>query len=105
MATVLADPALRSKWADEVAQMRNRIMQMRTLFAQTMRQLGVDRDFSFITHQRGMFSFSGITPEQVDRLRSEYAIYIVRSGRVNVAGMTESNMQPLCQAVATVLRS
>jgi aspartate aminotransferase len=50
-----------------------------------------------------MFSFSGISPEQVDKLRSDYSIYIVRSGRINVAGMTESNMDLLCDAIATVL--
>ncbi len=64
---------------------------------------GVGRDFSFITRQRGMFSFSGLTPEQVRRLRDEHAIYIVGSGRINVAGMTEENMVPLCSAIADVL--
>lgn len=103
VATVLDDPALRAQWAVEVAAMRDRIAGMRQLFSDTMSAKGVDRDFSFITQQRGMFSFSGITPEQVDRLRSEYSIYIVRSGRINVAGMTEANMDRLCDAIASVL--
>ena len=103
VATVLADPALRSQWADEVASMRQRIAGMRQLFCDTMRAKGVERDFSFITQQRGMFSFSGLSPEQVDRLREEYSIYIVRSGRINVAGMTEANMPQLCDAIASVL--
>ncbi len=103
VATVLGDLALRNQWSDEVTGMRDRIAGMRQLFADTMRDKGVDRDFSFITQQRGMFSFSGITPLQVDRLRSEYSIYIVRSGRINVAGMTESNMGRLCDAIAAVL--
>jgi aspartate/tyrosine/aromatic aminotransferase len=101
--TVLSDPQLRNQWSDEVALMRDRIAGMRQLFAETMRTKGVDRDFTFITNQRGMFSFSGISPEQVDRLREEYSIYIVRSGRINVAGMTEANMDRLCSAIASVL--
>lgn len=103
VAQVLGDPQLRAQWIVEVQAMRDRITSMRTRFADTMRAMGVDRDFSFITQQRGMFSFSGLSPEQVDRLRSEYAIYIVRSGRINVAGMTEANMERLCQAVTAVL--
>ncbi len=103
VATVLGDPALRSQWTGEVAAMRDRIAGMRQLFVDTLRAKGVDRDFSFITRQRGMFSFSGISPQQVDALRSEYSIYLVRSGRINVAGMTPSNMDRLCDAIATVL--
>ena len=83
--------------------MRDRIAGMRQLFVDTLRAKGVTRDFSFITRQRGMFSFSGIKPEQVDKLRSDYAIYIVRSGRINVAGMTAANMDRLCDAIKAVL--
>ncbi|MFO7905346.1 MAG: amino acid aminotransferase [Pirellulaceae bacterium] len=103
VATVLADPALRGQWTEEVAVMRDRVVGMRALFAETMRAKGADRDFSFITHQHGMFSFSGLSPEQVDTLREKYSIYIVRSGRINVAGMTEANMDRLCDAICTVL--
>jgi aspartate/tyrosine/aromatic aminotransferase len=103
VATVLADPVLRSRWTGEVAAMRDRIAGMRQLFVESMRGQGVDRDFSFITRQRGMFSFSGISPEQVDRLRNEFSIYVVRSGRINVAGMTPANMPRLCEAIAAVL--
>jgi len=103
VAMVLSDPELRAKWLVEVTTMRDRINGMRRLFADTMKAKGVDQDFSFITDQRGMFSFSGIKPEQVDKLRSDYAIYIVRSGRINVAGMTEANMDRLCDAIASVL--
>ena len=103
VATVLGDATLRSQWTEEVALMRDRIAGMRQLFAETMRAKGVDRDFGFITQQRGMFSFSGISPEQVDALRKEYSIYIVRSGRINVAGMTPSNMDRLCDAIAAVM--
>ena len=61
------------------------------------------QDFSFITSQKGMFSFAGISPEQVDRLKEKYAIYAVRSGRINVAGMSEATMDRLCSAIAAVL--
>lgn len=64
----------------------------------------MDRDFSFITRQKGMFSFSGLTKDQVNKLREENALYIVGSGRINVAGMTESNMDQLCSAIAAVLK-
>ncbi|MCB0148702.1 MAG: aminotransferase class I/II-fold pyridoxal phosphate-dependent enzyme, partial [Caldilineaceae bacterium] len=64
---------------------------------------GVTQDFSFIANQRGMFSFSGLTPDQVKALRERYAIYIVGSGRISVAGMTEGNMEYLCSAIADVL--
>ncbi len=101
--TVLQDAELRQLWEQEVADMRNRINRMRELFADTMAKKTSARDFSFIKQQRGMFSMSGLTPEQVDRLREEHAIYIVRSGRINVAGMTEESMERLCDAVASVL--
>jgi aspartate/tyrosine/aromatic aminotransferase len=103
VAQVLNDPELRTRWLDEVALMRNRIAGMRQLFVDTLRAAGVDRDFSFITRQRGMFSFSGISPEQVDQLRNDYSIYVVRSGRINVAGMNEANMGRLCEAIKAVL--
>lgn len=102
--TILSDPQLRTVWEGEVRDIRERINGMRSLFVRTLAERGVGRDFSFITRQRGMFSFSGLTPEQVRRLREEHSIYIVGSGRINVAGMTESNMAPLCSAIADLLR-
>lgn len=101
--TVLNDPELRVLWEGEVKAIRDRINGMRRLFVDTLKAKGVTRDFSFLTRQKGMFSFSGLTKEQVERLRKEYAIYIVGSGRINVAGMTPGNMDRLCEAIATVL--
>jgi aspartate/tyrosine/aromatic aminotransferase len=101
--TVLQDPELRAKWEIEVTEMRDRINGMRRLFVDTLKAKGVARDFSSIIEQRGMFSFSGLTKEQVGELREKHAIYIVGSGRINVAGMTEANMDRLCDAVASVL--
>jgi aspartate/tyrosine/aromatic aminotransferase len=104
VATVLNDPQLRAQWEGELAEMRDRINGVRHLFVETLNEKGVDRDFSFITRQRGMFSFSGLTPAQVKTLRDQYAIYIVGSGRINVAGMAESSMDYLCSAIADVLK-
>jgi len=103
VSTVLADAELRSQWEVELAEMRDRINGMRHLFVETMKQKAPQRDFSFITRQLGMFSFSGLTPVQVDELRNKHSIYIVGSGRINVAGMTRSNMDRLCEAIASVL--
>jgi aspartate/tyrosine/aromatic aminotransferase len=101
--TVLGDAELRKLWETEVAQMRVRINGMRELLVKTLKAKGVPGDFSFITRQRGMFSFSGLTPPQVEALRQKYAIYIVGSGRINVAGITEQNVVPLCEAIAEVI--
>ncbi|MGF1723888.1 amino acid aminotransferase [Photobacterium nomapromontoriensis] len=101
--TILNDAALRTEWEQEVTDMRDRIQEMRTLFVQTLKDLGVEADFSFIENQNGMFSFSGLSKEQVNRLKDEFAIYIVGSGRISVAGMTKSNMLPLCKGIAAVL--
>ena len=101
--TIMKDAALRAEWEKEVAQIRGRIAEMRQLFVDTLKAKGVQQDFSFLTHQYGMFSFSGLNPEQVKRLKEKYSIYIVGSGRINVAGMTKANMDPLCAAVAEVL--
>ncbi len=101
--TVLQDTQLRQEWEGEVRAMRQRIGQMRALFVATLRQKGVVRDFSFIERQQGMFSFSGLNKEQVETLRHVHGIYIVGGGRINVAGMTRQNMDPLCNAIAAVL--
>ncbi|CAM2837408.1 amino acid aminotransferase [Vibrio rarus] len=100
---ILNDAQLRKEWEGEVKEMRDRIQEMRTLFVETLKAQGVSRDFSFIESQNGMFSFSGLTKQQVTRLKDEFAIYIVGSGRISVAGMTKDNMLPLCQGIAAVL--
>ncbi|USH03768.1 aspartate/tyrosine/aromatic aminotransferase [Grimontia kaedaensis] len=101
---ILNDEALRAEWEQEVADMRVRIQAMRELFVATLKEEGVDRDFSFIERQNGMFSFSGLTKEQVNQLKEEFGVYIVGSGRISVAGMTRSNMGPLCKGIAAVLK-
>ncbi len=101
--TILNDTALYAEWDKEVAEMRDRIQQMRDLFVATLKEKGVDRDFSFIARQNGMFSFSGLTKEQVATLKDSHGIYIVGSGRISVAGMTRNNMDELCNAIAAVI--
>ncbi|MEL0628602.1 amino acid aminotransferase [Psychromonas aquatilis] len=103
VATILNDKALYAQWEEEVAVMRNRIQEMRDLFVATLKEKGVEGDFSFISRQLGMFSFSGLTVEQVNTLKEEFGVYIVGSGRISVAGMTKNNMQPLCDALAKVI--
>jgi aspartate aminotransferase len=102
--TILGDPELRRQWEAEVTAMRERINTMRHLFVETLNEKGVTRDFSFIARQRGMFSFSGLNPAQVKALRERHGVYIVGSGRISVAGMTEGNMDYLCEAIADVLK-
>jgi aspartate/tyrosine/aromatic aminotransferase len=102
--TVLGDAALRKQWEQELAGMRDRINGMRALLVKTLKEKGVPGDYSFITRQRGMFSFSGLTPQHVEALKQKYAIYIVGSGRINVAGITEQNVGPLCEAIADVVK-
>jgi aspartate/tyrosine/aromatic aminotransferase len=101
--TILRDAELQSLWEGELRQMRDRISGMRTLFVESMGAKGVQRDFSFVREQKGMFSLSGLSKDQVQTLRNKFSIYIIESGRINVSGMTEANMPPLCDAIASVL--
>jgi aromatic-amino-acid transaminase len=101
--TILTDEKLRAEWEAEVDAMRDRIHAMRKLFVETLKQKGVDMDFSFIERQNGMFSFSGLTTAQVIKMREDSAVYAVNSGRFNVAAMTEGNMDALCEAIANVV--
>jgi aspartate aminotransferase len=101
--TVLNDPVLRAQWQEEVDSMRQRIHTLRALLADTLEKLGAPRDFAFIKREHGMFSFLGITKEQVQRLRKEYSIYMVDSSRINVAGVSPTNVEYLAKAIISVL--
>ena len=103
VAMVLQDPALKAQWIAELDEMRARIKEMRGRFVALLKECGAKQDFDFIVKQNGMFSFSGLTPEQVDRLKNEFAIYAVRSGRINVAGITADNIRYLCESIVKVL--
>ena len=102
--TVLADSGLRAQWLEELAAMRERIKAMRTLLVEGLAKRGVPGDFSFITSQRGMFSFSGLSDEAVQWLRREKSIYVVAGGRINLAGLTRGNIDYVCEAIAQALR-
>ncbi|MGL5668119.1 MAG: amino acid aminotransferase, partial [Shewanella sp.] len=103
VSTILSDATLKALWVQELTEMRERIAEMRTLFVQSLKDEGVAQDFSFISRQNGMFSFSGLNKAQVARLKDEFGIYIVGSGRISVAGMTKTNMPVICKAIAKVL--
>ena len=101
--TILSSGELRNEWYGELAQMRNRINGNRQLIVDKLIEHGVTRDFSFIAQQAGMFSFLGITPEQVQQLQDEYSIYMVGSSRMSIAGIANSNVDYLAQSIAKVL--
>jgi aromatic-amino-acid transaminase len=104
VAAVLSTPALRAQWESELAGMRERIRAMRTALVDKLRERGVTRDFSFVTRQRGMFSYSGLTSAQVDRLRNEFGIYAVSTGRICLAALNSRNIDAVADAIATVLK-
>ncbi|GGI90634.1 amino acid aminotransferase [Shewanella gelidii] len=103
VSTILEDEALTKLWLSELTAMRERIATMRTLFVDTLKAEGVKTDFSFIAEQCGMFSFSGLNKDQVAKLKEEFGVYIVGSGRISVAGMTKENMPVICKAIAQVV--
>ena len=100
---ILHSEELTAQWLVELAGMRNRINGLRKTLSEKIAAAGIQRDFSFIQRQSGMFSFMGLTVEQVHRLRDEFAIYTVNSSRVNVASFNERNMGYFIEALAAVL--
>ena len=103
VARVLTDPALRSSWEGELGEMRERILQMRRALHEVISAKLPRRNFDYLLNQRGMFSYTGLTAAQVDRLREEHAVYLVRSGRMCVAGLNRSNVEATALAIAAVL--
>ena len=103
VATVLTTPELRSLWEEELAGMRVRIKQMRLALVEKLKTAGVKQDMSFITQQKGMFSYSGLSREQMHRLRSEFGIYGVDSGRICVAALNSRNLEAVTRAIASVM--
>jgi aromatic-amino-acid transaminase len=103
VATIFKSPELTAEWETELAAVRNRIRELRRMFVERLHGCGVQRDFSCLEDQNGMFSYTGLTKEQVARLKSEHSIYIVDSGRINVAGLTAKNLPVVCEAIASVL--
>jgi aromatic-amino-acid transaminase len=103
VATVLGNPELRALWEQELGEMRVRIKDMRQKLVDGLKAAGVKQDFSFITQQIGMFSYSGLSKDQMVRLRSEFGVYGTDSGRMCVAALNNHNVAHVCRAIATVL--
>ena len=103
VATVLNTPELRQQWEEELGEMRDRIRLMRTQLVEKLAAKGVAKDFSFVLRQRGMFSYSGLTADQVERLREEHGIYAVATGRICVAALNRGNIDAVVDAIAAVL--
>ncbi len=103
VAMVLEDPALRAQWEDELAGMRTRIKAMRQKLVDGLKAAGVQQDMGFITTQVGMFSYSGLSKEQMQRLRSEFGVYGTDTGRMCVAALNDKNIGHVCQAIAQVI--
>ncbi len=100
---VLTDPALKAEWLDELTEMRERIIGLRSQLVAKLKDTGIEQDFSFIEREKGMFSFLGLSPGQVKTLSNDYSIYMVTSSRINVAGISDSNIDYLAQSMAKVL--
>jgi aromatic-amino-acid transaminase len=103
IARVLGESDLRAQWEGEVGAMRERILSMRRALHAALLQRRPGHDFGYLLSQRGMFSYTGLTPAQVDRLRDEHAVYLIRSGRLCVAGLSPRNVEPVAAAIAAVL--
>lgn len=104
VAAVLSDPKLRALWEEELAEMRNRVKAMRKALVDGLKSRGVKGDYSYVLKQNGMFSYSGLTAAQVDRLRDEFGIYAVSTGRVCVAALNSKNIDYVCDALAKLLQ-
>lgn len=100
---ILHDEALKNEWMTEVEDMRLRMQNLRQLLVNKLAEKGANRDFSFINQQKGMFSYLCITPEQVREVREKHSVYFVDSSRVNIAGISQSNVDTLASALVSVL--
>ena len=103
VASVLNSVELRAMWEQELGEMRERIRDMRMAMVEQLAAQGARRDFSFVARQRGMFSYSGLTAEQVERLKNEFAIYAVGTGRICVAALNRNNLDAVTRAIAHVV--
>ena len=105
VAEILGDAELKALWAAEVDAMRRRVADLRTGLVEALRPHGLAERFAHIAAQRGMFSYTGLTPEQVQRLRDEFSVYLVSSGRASMAGMSEARLDYLAEAIARVCQA
>ena len=105
VAAVLNSPELRQMWEDELAGMRERIRAMRTSLVEQLKAEGVAQDFSFVIAQRGMFSYTGLSAEQVEKLKADFGIYAVSTGRICLAALNTRNISYVAKAIAQVIKS
>ena len=103
VAAVLSSPELRKMWEEELAGMRDRIRAMRTGLVEKLKARGVAQDFSFVAQQRGMFSYTGLTADQVERMKTEFGIYAVSTGRICLAALNTKNLDYVADAITAVL--
>ncbi len=103
VAAVLNTPDLRAMWEEELAEMRDRIKLMRNQLVEKLKTAGAKKDFSFVNHQRGMFSYTGLTADQVEKLMSDYGIYAVSTGRICIAALNSNNLDAVAKGIAAVL--
>lgn len=101
-ARILNDPALNKQWLGEVKGMADRIIEMRALLRSNLEKLGSAHDWSHITRQIGMFAYTGLSPEEMDKLAKEHSVYATRDGRISVAGITTANVGRLAEAIYKV---
>ncbi|RJS91938.1 amino acid aminotransferase [Salinisphaera sp. Q1T1-3] len=104
VATIFNSPELDQMWRDELKVMRNRINDLRKQFVAGLEPHGLADRFAYVAEQRGMFSYTGLTKAHVERLRDEHSIYMVGSGRANVAGLNADNIEYVCNAIAQVVK-
>ncbi|KXB30219.1 aromatic amino acid aminotransferase [Dechloromonas denitrificans] len=105
VAAVLSSPELRQMWETELAGMRDRIRAMRTGLVEAIKAQGVAQDFSFVVQQRGMFSYTGLTAAQVERMKDEFGIYAVSTGRICLAALNTKNLEYVAKAIAAVTKA
>jgi len=105
VATILGSQELKPLWEDEVTEMRKRINSLRNDFVQALEPYGLADKFACVAQQQGMFSYSGLKPEEVAQLQKEFGIYMVSTGRMNIAGYNQQNLGYLCEAIASVCKA
>lgn len=103
VSTIMSSAELTALWHQELDEMRNRINGLRRKFVDGLKPHGLDQQFAYVAEQRGMFSYTGLTKAQVEKLREDYSIYMVASGRANVAGLNDDNIDYVCKAIADVV--
>ena len=104
VSTILGDAQLNAQWRTEVDKMAKRIIGMRKALVDNLKELGSKRDWSHITNQIGMFAYTGIKPEQVEKMTKDYHVYLTKNGRISIAGITTHNVKHLATAIHDVTK-